>query len=385
MNHNFLLAASFWESLDLAGLWRDTSLAAWLGLALGVLAGLVAGWLLAAVLGRLARRWEAAGLSGRAGTALGLVGPLKLAALALGLNLGILGLRMAEPLERYAWNATALLGSIAALWFAYNAVDLVGLAIRRIGRGLPPAKPTPPAAGGVPTGKPVPPAGERQIVLLVSRTLRGLLIVVGVLFVAQAVFGVQIGAWLAGLGIAGVAVSLAAQDSLKQLFASLAILLDHSFQLGDHVISSGYDGTVEDIGFRSTKIRTTAGSLVTLPNSTVMNNPIENLSRRPASRRTISLMVPASTPVEKVRRLVAALSAVFDEETIRGPVHPTVDGIERRPEVRFDDLRDNQYKLTVTYWYASSAEAEYAAHAERLNLRIAEEMQAVIGTEARPG
>ena len=241
------------------------------------------------------------------------------------------------------------------------------------------------AAGGVPLAKPVPPAGERQIVLLVSRTLRGLLIVVWVLFVAEAVFHWPIGAWLAGLGIAGVAVSLAAQDSLKQLFASLAILLDHSFQLGDHVVSSGYDGTVEDVGFRSTKIRTTAGNLVTIPNSTLMNNPIENLSRRPASRRTIALMVPASTPVEKVRRLLAAIIAVFDEEAIRGPVRPTVDGVGLRPEVRFDDLRDNQYKLTVTYWYASSAEADYAAHAERVNLRIAEEMQAVVGTESRPG
>ena len=76
---------------------------------------------------------------------------------------------------------------------------------------------------------------------------------------------------------------------------------------------------------------------------------------------------------------------MFDEEAIRGPVRPTVNGVGLRPEVRFDDLRDNQYKLTVTYWYASSAEADYAAHAERVNLRIAEEMQAVVGTESRPG
>jgi MscS family membrane protein len=366
MINHFLLAASFWESLDLDGLWRGNSLAAWLLLAASVVVALLAGWLLAGMLGFLALRWERIGMSGRARTAQGLPGPLALALLALGLNVGIAGLRMAPPLERYAWDALLLLYSMAVLWFAYNAVDLVGLAIRRIGRTAEAA-------------------GECQIELLVSRTLRGLLIVVGVLFVAQAVFGWQIGAWLAGLGIAGVAISLAAQDSLKQLFASLAILLDRSFQLGDHIISSGYDGTVEDVGFRSTKLRTTAGNLVTIPNSTVMNNPIENLSRRPASRRTISLAVPASTPVEKLRPLLAALSAVFDEEAIRGPVRPMVDGVERPPEVRFDDLRDNQYKLTVTYWYASSAQADYAAHAERVNLRIAEEMQAAVGGEPRPG
>jgi small-conductance mechanosensitive channel len=109
-----------------------------------------------------------------------------------------------------------------------------------------------------------------------------------------------------------------------------------------------------------------------------MNNPIENLSRRPAWQRTISLAVPATTPVEKVRQLLAALAAVFQEEAIRGPVRPTVDGAVRPPEVRFDDLRDSQYRLTVTYWYASAAAADYAAHAERVNLRIAEEMQAVV-------
>jgi MscS family membrane protein len=251
------------------------------------------------------------------------------------------------------------------LWFAYNAVDVVGIAIRRVSHN-------------------VETAGERQIVLLVSRVLRGLVIVLGVLFVAQSAFDLPIGPWLAGLGIAGVAISLAAQDSLKQLFASVAILLDRSFRLGDHVVTSGYDGTVEDVGFRSTKIRTVAGNLVTLPNSTVMDNPLENLSRRPASRRTISFSVPASTPVEKIRQLLTALSAVFDEEAIRGPVRPTVEGVERLPEVRFEDLRDNQYKLTVTYWYASSADKDYAAHAERVNLRIAEEMQAVVGTETPP-
>ena len=226
MNTNFALAD--WEGLKRAALGPDNSLAAWLVLVAGVVAGLAAGRLLAVVLAGLARRWEAAGFTGRARAAVGLAGPLKLAALTLGLNIGVAGLTLPESLKGYVWHAFVLLYAIAVVWFGYNAVDLIGIAIRRIGRTNPSA-------------------GERQIALLVSRTLRGLLLVVGVLFIAEAVFGCPIGAWLAGLGIAGLAVSLAAQDSLKQLFGSLAIMLDRSFQLGDHVISSGYEGTVEDV------------------------------------------------------------------------------------------------------------------------------------------
>ena len=97
---------------------------------------------------------------------------------------------------------------------------------------------------------------QRHIVLLVSRSLRVFLVVVGTLFVAQSVFDLNIGAWLAGLGIAGLAVSLAAQDSLKHLFGSVTILLDRSFRIGDYVISGNHEGTIEDIGFHSTKLRT---------------------------------------------------------------------------------------------------------------------------------
>ena len=77
--------------------------------------------------------------------------------------------------------------------------------------------------------------------------------------------------------------------------------MDHSIRLGDQIISCGYDGTVEDIGFRSTKIRTAAGHLVTIPNSNLVNNTIENVSRRPALRRVVTLLVPSRTPGDKLR------------------------------------------------------------------------------------
>ena len=81
---------------------------------------------------------------------------------------------------------------------------------------------------------------------------------------AQNVLGADIGAWLAGLGIAGLAVSLAAQDSIRNLFGSLMIFLDRPFTVGDQIQFDRWEGPVEEIGFRSTKLRTQAGELADL-------------------------------------------------------------------------------------------------------------------------
>ena len=95
-----------------------------------------------------------------------------------------------------------LLNTIAVFWYAYNLVDLIDVLVRRFATGADLAL-------------------QRQIVLLLSRSLRVFLVVIGTLVVAESVFDQHIGAWLTGLGIAGLAVSLAAQDSLKNLFGSL--------------------------------------------------------------------------------------------------------------------------------------------------------------------
>ncbi len=191
----------------------------------------------------------------------------------------------------------------------------------------------------------------------------------------ESVFDQDISTWLTGLGIAGLAVSLAAQDSLKQFFGSIAILLDHSFRIGDEVISCGYDGTIEDIGFRSTKIRTADGHLVTIPNANLANNPIENVSRRPAARRIVTLLVAGQTPWENSAMCCGPWRRSSTQEDIRGPVRPVIDSVAYPPQVRFEDIQGGDFRLTVTYWYAPATDPDYAAHAERVNLQIVAELQ----------
>jgi MscS family membrane protein len=351
--------------------WENPWLILLKSVAVGYLAGRLAAW----ALRRTAQRCEARGHLGRAQIARDLAGPVSLALLTLGLSFGRLGLdfeRLGLSAEnaKYAQfvlaKALMLLYSIVAIWFAYNLVNLIEVGVRRMRRSADAAV-------------------DRPVVLLISRSLRVFLVILGVLFVAKSVFGQDIGAWLAGLGIAGLAVSLAAQDSLKQLFGSITILLDRSFRVGDHVITCGHDGMVEDVGFRSTKIRTSADRLVTIPNATLVNSPIENLSRRQAVSRTITLMISGRTPSPKIRELQEALRAVFDEQAIAGPVHPAINGAERSPQVRFEDFHAGDFKLTVTYWYSPASDPDYAAHAERVNLRIVEELQKAGVEIGKPG
>ena len=107
---------------------------------------------------------------------------------------------------------------------------------------------------------------DDQIVPLVRKTLRIFLVIVFTLIVAQNVLGLDITGWLAGLGIAGLAVSLAAQDSVKNLFGSVTIFFDNPFAVGDMIVFDGHRGTVEEIGFRSPRLRLLSGHVVTVPN-----------------------------------------------------------------------------------------------------------------------
>jgi MscS family membrane protein len=151
--------------------------------------------------------------------------------------------------------------------------------------------------------------------------------------------------------------------------------LDRPFNVGERIIYSGYDGVVEEIGFRSTKVRTFSGNLVTIPNSTIVNNPVENPGRRPYIRRIMDLTITYDTPREKIERAVEILRAILDEEGIREPIHPTIQGDAFPPRVFFKDYQADSLDLFVIYWYAPPAYWDYMEHAQRLNLRIFEEFE----------
>ncbi|MCX7427552.1 MAG: mechanosensitive ion channel family protein [Planctomycetia bacterium] len=334
----------------------ENPLGNWLVFVSAVFLGILVGKICAAVLARVGRRLDARGWTARAHLANDLVGPASLALFTLGLAVGLAALEMSNPLRTFSFKTLQLLYSIAVFWYGYNLVSVVDAGLRRM---------TARTASKL----------DAQLVPLIRKTLRAVLVVIGVLFVVESVFKQDIGAWLAGLGIAGLAVSLAAQDSLKNLFGSITILLDRPFNVGEQIICGGYDGAVEEIGFRSTKVRTSDGNLVTIPNSTIVNNPVENPGRRPYIRRTMDLTITYDTSRGKIQQAVDILRAILDEEGLREPIHPTINGDEFPPRVFFKDYQADSLGLFVIYWYAPPAYWDYMEHAQRLNLRIFEEFE----------
>ncbi|MDC7228445.1 MAG: mechanosensitive ion channel family protein [Spirochaetales bacterium] len=167
---------------------------------------------------------------------------------------------------------------------------------------------------------------------------------------------------LAGLGIGGLAVALAAQDTLKNFFGSIMIMSDRPFKVGERILVDGYDGTIESIGFRSTRIRTLTGNQVVIPNDKVAQASIENVGRRASIRRLTNITITYSTPPEKVEKALAIIRDILDNH--EGMLQ------ELPPRVYFNEFNADSLNIIVLYWYSPPDYWEYMRFSEEVNLRI---------------
>jgi MscS family membrane protein len=317
--------------------------------------GLVMGRIAQTVLRSLGDRWTARGWAIRG--ALFRLGarPANLAIWAgcFGAGIPALYFPKGSSLQIYMFKFVGLLYIIALGWFLYNLVDLIDLALRRF------------------TSKSHSKLDD-TVVLLLRKALRIFLLVMMVLFVAQNVFDQNITSFLAGLGIAGLAVSLAAQDSIKNLFGSVTVLISRPFGLGDRIMFGAYDGVVENINFRDTKIRTLSGNLITVPNMKFTDTSIENISARPFVVRSMIIGLTYDTPVARVREAVERIRGVLNEPTILSSINLP----DRPPRVFFKDFGASSLDVQVNYSYAITAPGNdwwtYMAHAQEVNLMIFE-------------
>lgn len=137
------------------------------------------------------------------------------------------------------------------------------------------------------------------LVPLLRKTLKVFIVVFGLVFVADSL-KVDVTSLLAGLGLGGLAFALAAQDTVKNLFGSLTVLMDRPFQVGDWIVVGELEGMVEEVGFRSTRIRTFHNSLITMPNANLISTPVDNMGARTYRRWSTTLSVTYDTPPEKL-------------------------------------------------------------------------------------
>ncbi len=325
----------------------QTSPSHWLLAALGMFLGLLMARLASGVLRKLGQRWAERVKLVRAVVFNSVAGPISLFLFMLGFALGLQFLVIGPTLREFLIRLFQLLNIICVGWLLYNLVDLMTLALNRWTRGR---------------------QGNLSVMLvpLVRKTLRVMLVTVLLLFVAENVFNQDVKALLAGLGIAGLAVSLAAQDSIKNLFGSVTIFADQPFAIGEFVEVLGYQGTVEDIGFRSTRIRTTDGYLLTMPNSKIADSPVQNNSRRNKIRRVVEIGFPCDTTPEQVQRALQILTAIFNQQEITDAFDTEKDPVR----IAFDEMTGNLLRVKVFYWFRNGNYWDYLAHAQAVNLEI---------------
>lgn len=147
----------------------------------------------------------------------------------------------------------------------------------------------------------------------IKKTLIAIFVVFGVLMIAQSM-GADVKAFLAGLGIGGLAFALAAQDTIANVFGSIVVATDQPFKLGEYVQIGPWKGTVEDIGLRSTKIRTPERTLVVIPNKMVASEVVNNFSRMPQRRVDMAIGLTYDTPLEQMEGVLGDIREIIKTE-----------------------------------------------------------------------
>ncbi|MCW0953677.1 mechanosensitive ion channel family protein [Weissella ceti] len=146
-----------------------------------------------------------------------------------------------------------------------------------------------------------------------TRILQAIIVVVD-FFVVFAIWGINVGALFTGVGLAGLAVSMAAQDQIRNLLGGVVIITEKPFTIGDKIKSPSVLGVVEDITFRSTHLRTPDGDLQVVPNATLSNEPIKNLSRVDVPHITLQFVLANDTTKQQLDKLFDSILAFLRED-----------------------------------------------------------------------
>jgi MscS family membrane protein len=200
------------------------------------------------------------------------------------------------------------------------------------------------------------------LIPFLSRILRVIIVVVSISVIAQE-FDYNVGSFVAGLGIGGLAISLAAKDALANLFGGFVIITEKSFSIGDWIMTSTVEGIVEEITFRSTRIRTFADAVVTVPNAALSNDSITNWSKMEKRQITFKLGIAHGTPRGKLKNVVKQLEDLLRNHS---DVHP--DAIN----VTFDQFQDNGFNVSLNFFTSTTVLGEFLRIKEEINFAIME-------------
>lgn len=146
------------------------------------------------------------------------------------------------------------------------------------------------------------------------KILKGLISITLILIFLQN-SGFNVTSLLASLGIGGIAIALAAKETLSNFFGGFTVIADKPFSIGDWIVCNNIEGTVEDIGFRSTKVKTFYDSLLTIPNSVISNSIVDNLGKRKARRIRVTLDITYDTSPENILAFVEGIKNIIQSNS----------------------------------------------------------------------
>ena len=190
---------------------------------------------------------------------------------------------------------------------------------------------------------------------------RGVKVIIWVMALIMALdnAGYDITTVLAGLGVGGLALALAAQDSAKNIFGVFTVFTDTPFKPGERIKAGGYDGTVTEIGLRSTKIKTLEGRTVVIPNAEFSNSAIENVSSEPARKVSLNLGLTCDMDEKKIEKAMQILHDIVAENK---------EAIQEKPSVGFNAFGD--FSLNVVFVYYIKKGADILGTQTKVNLEI---------------
>ena len=154
---------------------------------------------------------------------------------------------------------------------------------------------------------------DNQLIPVIQKGVRSIIWILGVIIGLDNI-GFDITAMIAGLGIGGLALALAAQDSVKNIFAGIMIFLDKPFRIKDRIQVDGFDGIVEEVGLRSTRLRTLEGRIVTIPNSRFTDNSVTNVTSQPTLKVKLNLGLIYDTDEVQMQKAIDILEDIVKNQ-----------------------------------------------------------------------
>jgi len=211
---------------------------------------------------------------------------------------------------------------------------------------------------------------DDMLVPIVRKALRLTIAIIAVLLISENILGANVKSLLLSAGVGGIAVALAAKDTIANFFGSITIFTDRPFQMGELVKIGEHLGPVEEVGFRSTRLRTLQGHLVTIPNSVITNSCVENIGRRPFIRRTSNITVTYDSGHTKAKKAVEIIKEVLAD------VPQLNTDPERPPRVYFSDFNDWSLNIYMSYWVKPPDYWLYHQVNEQVNFEIMKRFEA---------